>query len=368
MKKYKLKQDSIAISQEIWIGIDAHKKTLHFSVINEDDEVLWQNSVPHGRSHVQSVIDRLPGCKIVAVYESGPTGYSLRHWLKEMGCTAFVTPVSKVPENKGGKQIKTDKRDSLQLARLARAGLLDEVHDLGKERYCQRELTRTREQLMQQRSKICSQIKSKLVFHSIETPKGMKSNWSKKYLAWLANNPSGNPSLDVALNVMVGMYRALTTQIKRLDKEIKELAETDEFEEEVELLTTVPQVGVLTAMIFLLELGDISRFDRCEEFSSFLGLVPGEWSTGEKRRQTSRVRWGNKRARTALVETSWWLIGKDPRMRKTYDRIKYRSGHSGTAIVAVARRLGLAMRAMLREGKAYDYPGAQQEKTEEAES
>ena len=214
-----------------------------------------------------------------------------------MDCTAFVTPVSKVPESKGGKQIKTDKRDSLQLARLARADLLDEVHDLGKERYCQRELTRTREQLMQQRSKICSQIKAKLVFHSIETPKGMKSNWSKKYLAWLANDPSGNPQLDVALNVMVGTYRALTTQIKRLDKEIEELAKTEEYKDDVELLTTVPQVGVLTAMIFLLELGDISRFDRCEEFSSFLGLVPGEWSTGENRRKTSRVRATSERER-----------------------------------------------------------------------
>lgn len=165
---------------------------------------------------------------------------------------------------------------------------------------------------------------------------------------------------------MVSTYRALTAQIKRLDKEIEELAKTNEYKGDVELLTTVPQIGVLTAMIFLLELGDISRFDRCEEFSSFLGLVPGEWSTGENRRKTSRVRWGNKRARTALVETSWWLIGKDPRMRKTYDRIKYRSGHSGAAIVAVARRLGLAMRAMLRDRKAYDYPGSQQEQIEEA--
>lgn len=356
MKKYKLHRDAIANDKRVWIGIDAHKQSLHFTVIDEC-EVLSQTTTPNAKEHVRAIIGRLPNCEIVAVYESGPTGYSLLYWLEELGCEAFITPASKVPEQKGGKQIKTDERDSRELAELARAGLLGEVYDLGEEAYCQRELTRTRQQHIEHRTRVCAQIKSKLLFHGIKAPEELKQNWSKSHLHWLEAGPSTSDCVNIAVKSLVATYRHLTVQIRRLKKEIDQLAKSKEFSTDVELLTSVPGVGVLTAMIVLLELGDITRFDRCEELSSFLGLIPGEWSSGERQKKGSCVRWGNKRARTALVEASWTLIGKDPRMRKTYERIKYRRG-SGRAIVAVARRLGLALRAMLRERQPYDYEAA----------
>ena len=363
MKKYKLNEEAIAINKKIWLGIDAHKKTLHITVI-DSESVLHELSVPHSREHVEGLIGKLPGCEIVAVYESGPTGYSLLHWLNELGCDAFITPVSKVPESKGRKRIKTDRRDSRELAEFARAGLLKEVFDLGEEHYRQRELTRTRQQLVDKRSKTCNQIKSKLLYHGVELPEGLKQNWSNKYLSWLASAPSGDEHLDLALQLLVETHRELTAKIKRLTKAIEKLAETDKFAKDVEIITSTPQIGMLTAMVFLLELGDISRFTRAEEFSSFLGLIPGEWSSGERTKKGSRIRWGNRRARSALVEAAWRVIGDDPKLKKTYERIKYRRG-SGRAIVAVARRLGLILRAMLREGKKYNYPGAKPQKEHE---
>lgn len=359
MRKYKLEQEAIAIDEEIWIGIDAHKKTLHLTVM-DPNEVLSRQSIPYAKKHVRAFIDRFCDCEIVAVYESGPTGYSLKHWLEEFGCEAFITPVSKVPEQKGGKQIKTDRRDSHELAKLARAGMLEEVYDLGEKQYRQRELTRTRQQFVEKRTRVCNQIKSKLLYHGIEVPDEINTSWSNDFLNWLESAPTGNPHLDLSLELMVEEYRQLTTKIRRLKKEIKKLAETEEFADEVELLTSVPQLGVLTAMTFLLELGDISRFDRCEEFSSFLGLIPGEWSSGERQRD-SEVRWGNRRVRSALVETSWRLKGVDPQMERTYDRILSNTNDSGKAIIAVARRLGLALRAMLRKQEKYDYPGSTEE-------
>lgn len=355
MKKYKLEGNAIAIDEKIWIGIDTHKKSLHVTAMNHE-EVLCQRSIPNEKKHVRSFIDEFRDCSIVAVYESGPTGYSLKHWLEEFGCQAFITPVSKVPEIKGGKKIKTDRRDSLELAKLARADMLEEVHDMGQRRYRQRELTRTRKQFVEERTRVCNQIKSKLLYHGIETPEELSGNWSKAYLAWLESGPSGNPHLDLALELKVQQYRELTAKIRRLKKEIKRLSKTEEFKADADLLTSVPGVGVLTAMTFLLELGDISRFDRCEEFASFLGLVPGEWSSGEQQKDTE-ISWGNKRVRTALVESSWRLKSKDERMEETYKRIYSNTKDSGKAIVAVARRLGLAMRAMLRDRKQYDYPG-----------
>jgi transposase len=116
----------------------------------------------------------------------------------------------------------------------------------------------------------------------------------------------------------------------------------------------VPGIGPLTTMLLLLELGDVSRFECCEELASWLGLVPSEWSSGDEKNKGSITRAGNRRARTALTEASWSLIRKDARMRAVYERIKAKSG-SGVAIVAVARRLALAVRAMLRDQVEYDY-------------
>ncbi|MFB6350581.1 MAG: transposase, partial [Bradymonadaceae bacterium] len=146
------------------------------------------------------------------------------------------------------------------------------------------------------------------------------------------------------------------------EEETLEEDEQFEFEGWIELLKTVPGIGLLSAMVFVLELGDIRRFDTAEEFSSYLGLIPGEWSSGNTQAKRSMTRWGNRRARTVLVEASWKLIGKDGRMREVYERIKAKRG-SGRAICAVARRLGLAIRAMIRDQKPYqcNHPSSHRE-------
>lgn len=358
MKKYTLERNVIATDEKVWVGIDAHKKTLHVSVVNRD-QTLLQRSFPHDRAHVAGLIERLPGCEIEAVYEAGPTGYKLLYWLRELGCEAFMTPPSRVPRKKGGKQIKTDARDSLELAELLRADMLEEVHDLGEQAYSERELTRTRQQLVEQRSKLCTQIKSKLDYHSVRPPAEISTNWTKAFLEWLESHPADDkPEVNFVLSLLVGSYRHLTLQIKDIEAEIDELAQAEHYREDVELVSSVPGIGVLSAMILLTELGDVSRFGRCEEFSSFLGLVPCEWSSGQSQYKGPLTRAGNKRARTVLVESSWRLKGYDERMEDVYERIRARSS-GGKAIVAVARRLGLAVRAMLRDRTPYDYqPGA----------
>lgn len=354
MKKYTLERNVIATNEKVWVGIDAHKKTLHVSVISRD-ETLLQQSIPHEKAQVAGLVRRLPGCEIEAVYEAGPTGYQLLYWLRELGCEAFMTPPSRVPAQKGGKQIKTDARDSLELAELLRADMLKEVHDLGKKAYRERELTRTRQQLVETRSGICAQIKSKLTLHTLRPPESMSTNWTKAFLEWLESGPAGDDyELNIVLKLLVGTYRHLTQQIKALDAEIEQLAGSEKHCEDVELLTSIPGIGVLSAMILLLELGDVGRFGRCEEFSSFLGLVPCEWSSGQSQYKGPLTRAGNRRARTVLVEASWTLKRYDTRMNQVYERIRAR-GSAGKAVVAVARRLGLAVRAMLRDRRPYDY-------------
>lgn len=381
MKVYKLADDAIAKGEDVWMGIDAHKQSLHVTVVGQD-EPLYRESIPYERSHLAGIIELFPDCRIEATYESGPTGYKLLYWLEELGCEAFMTPATKVKEDKGGKQVKTDSRDSLELAKQLRGGMLKEVHDHGRGHYRQRELTRTRQQLVEHRSAICNQIKSKLTMHGVEVPDEISTSWSKGFLSWLEDGPSEHRWLDRTLEELVGTYRDLSERIQSLEDELQKLAscEEDETHEEeslddeetfqfggwVELLETVPGIGFLSAMVLILELGDILRFETTEEFASYLGLIPGEWSSGQTRSKRAMTRWGNRRARTVLVEASWTLIQKDARMRDVYERIKAKSG-SGRAICAVARRLGLAIRAMLRDRTPYkcNHPSQRREDTDQ---
>lgn len=358
MRKYKLNNNlSATAGEKVWMGIDAHKETLHVTILNSEGEKVLSQSIPHGRNHVKGLVDRLEGAEIVAVYEAGPTGYRLLRWLEEFGCDAFMCPPTHVRQLRGRKRIKTDQRDSLTLAEQARAGMLPEVHALEDEVYCQRQVERTRAQLVKHRSQTKAQIKSLLLFHGVQLPEGLKANWSKAYMGWLASGPTESPDLNFCIATLVEAIEMFDKQLKQMDKRLEEIEKSERWKKQAALLRSIPGVGALTTMVVLLEAGDVNRFERCEEFASWLGLVPTEWSSGEGQKKGSITRAGNRRIRTGLIESSWTLIRHDPVMKGVYNRICARRG-SAVAIVAVARRLALIIRAMLRDEKPYNYEAA----------
>jgi transposase len=159
-------------------------------------------------------------------------------------------------------------------------------------------------------------------------------------------------------------YMASEAWIDQLEGQLEELAAKERYAEKVEWLTSAPGVGLITAMTFLVEIGDISRFDSCEEFAAFLGLVPSESSSGERIRRGELVRGGKRRVRTALVEASWNAIGQDEGLQEVYDRLKLRLGEGASriAIVGIARRMALAFRAMLRDEEGWRSPAERRAK------
>lgn len=353
----KKRRKAVARDQTVWMGIDDHKDNFVVAIL-DDEQVIHREKLPKGKEHVDGLFERLPECKVWAAYEAGPTGYQMLRWLDDNGAEAGICAPLLVPTREGD-DIKTDRRDALQLAKSLRGQMLEFIHDLGDQGYEDRELVRTRKQVVQQRADVCKQIRSKLMFHGVELPENLEgSSWSEAFLEWLSSKPSGRLGIDSSLETFVQIYRDLSERIDKLDADIRELAKSERYVEDVERLTTAPGVGVLTAMTFLVELGDISRFDNCEEFAAFLGLVPSESSTGETIRRGGLVRGGNRRVRTALVEASWQAIRYDDGLQEVYERIKRGHGQGAhrIAIVAVARRLALGLRAILRDEEGWRSP------------
>ena len=133
---------------------------------------------------------------------------------------------------------------------------------------------------------------------------------------------------------------------KEILKKLKELSKSERYKEGVELFYSTPGIGKLTAIRLVLEWGDLSRFKRKEEFADFLGIVPGEYSTGETERKGHITKQGNAQVRSWLVEAAWIAIRYDQVLLKKYRDICKRCSSPKKAIVAVARKLALRLRAV----------------------
>lgn len=116
---------------------------------------------------------------------------------------------------------------------------------------------------------------------------------------------------------------------------------------------SAPSIGMLTAIRLALEWGDMSRFRRKDEFASFLGLVPSDYSSGDRKHRGHITKQGNRSVRGLLTESSWVAIRYDPVMLDKFRRVLRNCGSENKAIVAVARKLALRLRMVLLSGEPY---------------
>jgi transposase len=145
----------------------------------------------------------------------------------------------------------------------------------------------------------------------------------------------------------------INQQIELADKRIAALTKNDP---EVALLTTVPSIGPITASAVVATVDDIKRFDSAHQFEAFLGLVPGERSSGEKRRVGRITKAGNSRVRYLLVEAAWRIMrSKDEETRALRCWALLIAARRGKRIaaVALARRLAGILYAMWRDRAPY---------------
>jgi len=335
--------------KEVFIGVDVHKESWHVTARTEGEEIF------HGRItsqyHVlQKLLDHFRDCKIKVAYEAGPCGFWLYDRLTEDAIETIVVPPSLIPIESGNK-VKTDKRDSRKLAKLLESNMLKRVYVLSEEDRADRELLRTRRQVLEHRSDVARQIKSKLLFHGISSPLATE-RWTKGYIRWLRELTWGSKVLKVSFESLIELYEYLTEHLIKINQEVIELSRSRKYLPKVKLLKSVPGIGTLVGMELLVELSEMGRFRSAEALASYIGLTPSEYSTGQYVRQGRITRCGNKRVRTSLVESSWILIQKDPLMRSKYNQLKQFKG-AKRAIIAIARKLIIRIRRILLSNEPY---------------
>ncbi len=204
----------------------------------EEEEIF------HGRIHSRYDIFQKLLDHFKVAYEAGPCGFWLHDRLREDGVEVIVAPSFLIPIESGNK-VKMDKRDSRKLARLLEGNMLKRVWVLTEEDRVDRELLRTRRQMVEHRNYVARQIKSKLLFYGIPSPFSARDGWSQNYLGWLKGLELQGEVLKVCFESLIELYEYLTEQLIKLKQKVKELPQSLKYRERVRLLGTVPGIGTL---------------------------------------------------------------------------------------------------------------------------
>ena len=148
---------------------------------------------------------------------------------------------------------------------------------------------------------------------------------------------------------MLAVLGLVESQVEKLDRAVEEVAAGDR---QAQLLMTQPGVGPVTALAFVVTIGDVRRFPRGKQVASYLGLIPVERSSGDKRRLGSISKQGNMFLRTMLVEAAQSACRYDEGFRREY-RHRCHQKPKGVAKVAAARKLAVRLYWMLRTQTPY---------------
>ena len=342
-------REELQPGDRIFVGIDLHNNKWHVTARTAELE-LFSGSIQGKWEALQRILQRYKGHRIETVYEAGYFGFWLHDRLIDYGAECIVTPPSLIPQEYGNK-VKTDRRDSRKLAHFLAKGMLKRVWVPTQKELYHRQVIRRRRQLIGDRIRTQSRIKAELKLHGIDlsAPHG---KWTKIYWGNMDRIRFNNRWMQESFKCLLEQYYFLDEQIIKQTDLLKELSETKLYKERVEILMTIPGVGLVAAMELLLELQDISRFQRADQLAAYVGLTPSQYTSADKVRMGRITCVGKSSLRAMLVQASWALILKDGVMREKYDRLKSRSGGK-RAIVAVARILLIRMRRIPLDNNPY---------------
>lgn len=334
------------VGEEIFIGIDVHKKTysvvarVHQSVVKK-----WTTAADPA-SLCEQLHKFFPAGDLHSAYEAGFSGFALHRQLVSAGINNRVVHAANV-EVAIHNRVKTDSRDAAKLSELLEAKRLQGIRVPSPEQEQKRLLSRTRAQLVEERSALKQKIWMKAHQFGLVKADETRRMSHKVFKALLA--AATGEALKITLNVLHTLWQTLDQQIAHLNQQLRRQAEADELEARYR---SVPGVGPLSARVLSNELGDFSDFANERVLASYIGLTPSEQSSGERIRRGHITKQGNCHVRGLLIEVAWRAIRKDDSLRAVFARLKVRTG-AKKAIVAIARKLLGRMRAIFRTQQTY---------------
>ena len=364
-------------STTIFVGLDVHKDFISVAYVPDDRnaDVIYLGPIGTRQSDIDKLIGRLKSkaSHLIFAYEAGPSGYHLyRHLLSKNHVCLVVAP-SLIPKRPGDR-VKTDRRDAVQLARLMRSGDLSSVYVPDLEHEAIRDLSRAREDTIRDLTAAKLRLKSFLTRSGIHYTGNAR--WTPAHLRWLSEVACPIPAQQIVFQEYVHTVSEHQQRLTYLENELREQVSSWKLLPFVNALQALRGVQFTIAVTTIAEVGDLTRFTNPRELTAYLGLIPSEYSSGEKRRQGGITKTGNAHARRAIVEGAWayhypakvsrqiqerqqnlpkhiqniaWKA--QLRLCKRFRRLTARGKNPNVVVTAIARELASFMWAIAREVK-----------------
>jgi transposase len=362
-------------SSTLFIGMDVHKDAIAVAYVAQDHgaEVMYLGTIGTRQCDLDQLIRKMQSkaTHLIFIYEAGPCGYWLYRYLTKKGYDCWVVAPSLIPQ-KPCDRVKTDRRDAVQLARLARSGDLTAVYGPQVADEAIRDLTRAREDTISDLKDAKYRLKAFLLRHDIRYTG--RANGGPAHLRWLSEVVCPTPAQQIVFQAYVRAVSEHSDRLQRLDQELREHVPAWRLSPVVEALQALRGVQFIAAVTLVAEMGDLTRFESPRELMKFMGLIPSEYSSGEQRRQGSITKAGNTHARRVLVEGAWAYrypakvsrhlqlrLATQPkviqdiswkaqvRLCKRYRRLGSRGKHANVVTVAIARELSGFLWAIAKE-------------------
>lgn len=346
-----------------YVGLDVHKETIELSVFcNREAEPEIEKRIPHETKELMKILGRLTKQgKVETCYEAGCMGFTLKRELEKEGIPCSIVSPGKLPR-KPSDRIKTDRRDARILAKTLRAGEAEPIYVPTVNDETVRDYIRARDDIKLEQKR----AKQQLLKYLLRLGYRYENNryWTGKHLQWMKGIEFPESVQKETFTVYFTRIVEIEERLRLMGERIREFAESERYRKDIGKLRCLKGVDFLTALAFVTEVGDFRRFSNAESFMAYLGLVPREHSSGEKRRQGGITKSGNGHLRRLIVESSWHYryagtpsarltsrrVGQDMdvvayadralrRLHRKYTKIVFRGKSKNVAVTAVAREL-----------------------------
>jgi transposase len=329
-----------------YVGLDLHPKQATYCVLDEGGRKVKTRTCGGA---LQSVLAEMRMIKrpFAICYEASASYGVFYDELSEMAERVEVAHPGQL-RLIGRATRKNDRFDADKLAKLLAMDMVPRVHVPDRNVRAWRRLIEHRKRLVDERTRSKNAIRSLLGSLAIETPKSL---WSKAGVAWLREYEFASELDAVQRDILVERHESLTRMIKRAETVLNRIARDDT---RVQLLMTIPGVGVRTAEAVVAYIDDPRRFARNKSVGTYFGLVPCQDASAGKNRFGHITREGPATVRRLLTQSAWQAIRRSPKVRAFFERIQRDDPErKKKALVATAHYLVRVMHTMLRTGEAW---------------
>jgi transposase len=343
--------------QTIYTGIDYHLKNWRVTIYCGQIEHKQMTINPSPEILASYLKKNFPGAIYKAVYEAGFSGFIACRKLIELGIDCIVVHAADVPTTHKEKQQKTDSVDSRKLVKGLMGVDFAPIHVPNVELETDRALLRVRSRISKDIARTKNRVKSLLFQFGINIPVSFTVHqtryWSASFTEWLKALVVVNSSLKMTINHYLDVGLFLRKKLLEANRQVRALSQTDGYKDNYALISSIPGFGCVTGMCYLVQIGDINRFENLDKLNYYVGLVPKMNGSGDRMTTGKLVNRGHKDMKIMLIEASWVAIRHDPALMASFIELSKKIPKN-KAIVRIARKLLNRLRFVLTNKQRYE--------------